>query len=80
MPLLQRTHYANARTCSGLLAVHRSCGDRRQLQEFCVQRYLLVSPYRTTCLSANTPTQLPLFYLECRNPYFSPCAFYLRAL
>jgi hypothetical protein len=71
--------YANARTCSVLLAVRRSCGDRRHLQEFCVQRCLLVSPFRTASLSPNTPTHLPLFYLECRNFCFSPFAFYSKA-
>ena len=72
--------YANARTCSVLLAVRRSCGDRRHLQEFCVQRCLLVSPFRTPFFSPNTPTHLPLFYLECRNSCFSPCTFYSKAL
>jgi len=71
--------YANTRTCSVLLAVRRSCSDRRHLQEFCVQRCLLVSPYRTALSSPNTPTHLTLFYLECRNPSFSPCTFYSRA-
>jgi len=73
--------YANARTCSVLLAVPSSCGDRRHLQEFCVERCLLVSPLPHQPSRPRThPPIFPYFIWNVETPAFLLALFIQKPL